>query len=169
MAMTFQQLVDLAYSAGCPADAAQTAAAIALAESSGNPRNHNAIPPDNSYGLWQINMLGKLGPERRALFGLTANEDLYDPQINARAMVGISKGCSNWRPWTTYTHGAYRKFLERVQNPPGASGDYAEPRGSADDGSAAVDGQPEPSFIESHKKEIIVAALILATAFVLTR
>ena len=47
-------------------------AAIGLAESVGNPRAHNpnASTGDNSYGLMQINMLGAMGPERRAAFGI---------------------------------------------------------------------------------------------------
>jgi hypothetical protein len=47
-----------------PADAV-VAVAIALAESGGNPAAHNPVPPDDSWGLWQINMRGHLGPVRR--------------------------------------------------------------------------------------------------------
>lgn len=110
--LSYGQLVALAQSAGCSSAAARIAAAIALAESSGNPGAHNPVPPDDSYGLWQINMLGRLGPERRAAFGLSANSQLLDPAVNARAMYAVSGGCRSWQPWTTYTHGAYRKFLE---------------------------------------------------------
>ena len=43
--------------------------AIALAESGGKSGAHNTTCPDNSYGLWQINMLDEpgymLGEERR--------------------------------------------------------------------------------------------------------
>ena len=103
---------DYASAAGCSADQARTAAAVAQAESGGNPRAHNAVPPDDSYGLWQINMLGPLGPARRAAFGISSNDALYDPATNARAMFQVSGGCSNFNPWTTYTHGTYRAFLQ---------------------------------------------------------
>lgn len=85
-----------------------TAIAIAIAESGGNTRAHNATPPDDSYGLWQINMLGGLGPERRSSLGLDSNEDLFDPEVNARAMFRISNQGTNWRPWTTYNGLRYR-------------------------------------------------------------
>jgi hypothetical protein len=96
------------------ADQIATATAIAWAESDLNPRAHNATPPDDSYGLWQINMLGGLGPARRTKFGLQSNEELYSPAVNAKAMASISLGGTNWQPWTTYTSGAYRQYLSRV-------------------------------------------------------
>jgi len=109
--LSYGSLVGLAQSAGCSRQAAEVAAAIAMAESSGNPDAYNPVGKDDSYGLWQINMLGRLGPERRAAFGLSSNRQLFDPATNARAMVAVSNGCSRWIPWTTYTSGAYRKFL----------------------------------------------------------
>jgi hypothetical protein len=93
-----------------PAEA-RTATAIALAESGGRPRAHNPKPPDDSYCLMQVNMLGPLGPERRARFHLRSNADLYDPATCMRAAYGISGGGSTWRPWTTYTRGDYRRYL----------------------------------------------------------
>lgn len=91
------------------------AVAIALAESGGNPQAHNSRPPDNSYGLWQINMLGALAAPRRKSFGITSNEQLYDPAINARAMMNISSNGSNFRPWTTFTSGAYIKHIQEAR------------------------------------------------------
>lgn len=89
------------------------AVAVALAESGGNTTSHNPVPPDNSYGLWQINMLGSMGPERRKQFGITSNDQLYDPNVNAKAMSALSSGGTNWKPWTTYTRGTYRAFMAR--------------------------------------------------------
>lgn len=101
----------LAVKAGLSAARAETASAIAMAESGGNPDSHNSKPPDDSYGLWQINMLSALGPSRRAIYGLKANTDLFDPATNARVMSAISQQGQNFGPWTTYTSGAYKKFL----------------------------------------------------------
>lgn len=92
------------------------AVAVALAESSGNPNSHNAKPPDDSYGLWQINMLGGLGPDRRAKFNLKSNNDLFDPSTNARVAYGIWRG-SGWKAWTTYTRGTYKKYYDGPTDP----------------------------------------------------
>lgn len=83
------------------------AVAIALAESGGNERAHNRVPPDNSYGLWQINMYQGLGVARRTQFNLTNDAELFDPDTNARAMMAISNGGTNWKPWTTYKGARY--------------------------------------------------------------
>lgn len=95
------------------------AVAIALAESGGNIYAHNAVPPDNSYGLWQINMLGSMGPARRKQFGLKSNTDLFNPTTNAKAAYAIAGGGKNFRPWSTYTSGAYLRYLSRANKAAG--------------------------------------------------
>jgi len=92
-----------------------TAVAVAMAESGGNTNAHNSTPPDDSYGLWQINMLGALGGPRRKQFGISSNQELFDPQKNANAAYMIWKG-SGWNAWTTYTNGAYKKFTDAAEN-----------------------------------------------------
>lgn len=98
--------------------------AIALGESGGNPRAHNTRPPDNSYGLWQINMYGSLGPARRREFGLSSNDQLFDPATNARAMIKILRS-QGVRAWSVYSNGTYLRHLSAalrgVENP-GAAG-----------------------------------------------
>jgi Lysozyme like domain len=101
--------------AGFSPEEAVTATAIALAESDGRPRAHNPNPPDDSYCLMQINMLGDLGPQRRAHYRLHSNTDLYDPATCMRVAYGISAEGSNWQPWTTYTRGTYRSYLARAK------------------------------------------------------
>lgn len=103
-----------AHAAGFRGDALTVAVAVALAESGGDPRAHNPKPPDDSYGLWQINMLGRLGPDRRARYGLTTNRDLFDPAVNARVAHAIAAGGRDWSPWATYTHGSYRRHLAKA-------------------------------------------------------
>src|SRR5262249_51150229 len=130
MALSPEQIAGYAIGAGC-ADP-RIPVAIALAEAGGNPWAHNPVPPDDAYGLWQENMIGKLGPQRRAQFGLTSNADLYDPATNARVMYALSNGCTRWIPWTTYTSGAYKRFLNvlpqvAVQPPDSGSGLPSEP------------------------------------------
>lgn len=118
------EIAHYARSAGVTgSDRVAIAVAVALAESGGNTTDHNPIPPDDSYGLWQINMLGSLGPDRRKQFHLTSNDQLYDPTINARAMAAISNGGTNWKPWKTYTSGKYRFYLPRGRVAAAGSGD----------------------------------------------
>jgi hypothetical protein len=97
--------------AGFTRGRAVTATAIALAESRGHVRAHNPVPPDDSYCLMQINMLGRLGPARRARFHLRSNTDLYDPATCMRAAYALSGGGADWSPWTTYTRGTYLRYL----------------------------------------------------------
>jgi hypothetical protein len=97
-------------------DEAVIATAIALAESSGNPRSHNATPPDDSFGLWQINMIGDLGPERRRQFGITRNEDLFDPLTNARAARNVfAASNTGFKPWSTFKHRRHEPHLGRAR------------------------------------------------------
>jgi hypothetical protein len=105
--------------------------AIALGESGGNTRAHNDNPAtgDNSYGLWQINMRGQLGPDRRREFGLSSNDQLFDPATNARAMVKILRS-QGVRAWSVFNHGTYLRHLSTalraVENPSGDTLPQAE-------------------------------------------
>lgn len=97
--LTPLQLAQLLQSAGFRGAALEEMVAIGLRESGGNPRAYNGKPPDNSYGLFQINMIGALGPDRRARFGLQSNEELFDPATNARVAFGLSSSGTNLSPW----------------------------------------------------------------------
>jgi hypothetical protein len=98
--------------AGKTGDDAVIAVAVALAESfEGDPKAYNGKGLDASYGLWQINMHGNLGPARRRQFGLSANEDLFNPVTNARAMREIHEE-QGWNAWGAFTDGRYRKYLD---------------------------------------------------------
>lgn len=83
------QIYQVAIAAGFPPSTAVKMVAIATKESAGNPNAFNGVAPDLSYGLWQINMIDKpgylLGAERRAQLGISSNDALFDPAVNARA------------------------------------------------------------------------------------
>lgn len=113
------QIAGAAKAAGFSGSNLAKAVAIALSESSGNAEAHNAVPPDNSYGLWQINMQGSMGPARRKQFGLKSNNDLFDPVTNAKAAYAIAGGGKNFRPWSTYTSGAYLRYMSRANKASG--------------------------------------------------
>lgn len=139
------QIEMYAQSAGLSADRARIAAAIAMAESSGgDTQAHNAVPPDDSYGLWQINMLGAMGPERRRKLGISSNAALYDPATNARAMAMISNKGANFSPWSTYSKPPYpyKEFLGGAGDATGAGFNWSDPFGTNpfDDGSAPLLG-----------------------------
>jgi hypothetical protein len=82
--------------AGGPGSVANLMAAIALAESGGNPRAHN---PSGATGLWQI--LGNPFPG-----------DAYDPATNARMAVAKYRS-QGLRAWEAYTNGSYRRYMTR--------------------------------------------------------
>jgi hypothetical protein len=109
------ELVELLYNAGFRSDRLKTAFAVAKAESSGRPKAYN--PPsnktgDDSYGIFQINMIGDLGPDRRQRYDLKRDEDLFDPARNASVAFEMSNKGKDWGAWTTYTGGKYKEFLK---------------------------------------------------------
>lgn len=75
--------------------------AVAKKESNGRPLayNGNRKTGDNSYGVFQINMLGSMGEDRREKFNLTYNKDLLDPWTNATIAFHMSAGGENWSSW----------------------------------------------------------------------
>lgn len=113
---TVGQLKELALSVGFNEKNASIAAAVAMGESGGNSSilNDNPKTGDLSYGLWQINMIGEMGPERKKQFGLSSYKDLYDPVTNARAAFKLSGG-SNFQPWSVYNEKTYLPFLKEAQ------------------------------------------------------
>lgn len=106
----------LARSAGFSTEQAVIMAAIAMAESGGRAKAHNdnRSTGDDSYGLWQINMIDRLGPERRRQFGISGNAALFDPTTNAKAArkVYLSQG---FGAWSVYKNGAYRQYLPEAR------------------------------------------------------
>jgi hypothetical protein len=115
------RLIEVLRAVGFKGDALRHAWAVAMKESTGNPEAHNqnTRTGDNSYGLFQINMIGKLGPARVEKYGLSSYEDLFDPYINARVAYQMSGGGADWGPWgigpNAYnggTTGSYHKWLQ---------------------------------------------------------
>lgn len=114
--MLSEEIGAYAYTAGVKDIANLTRAiAVAVAESGGNPNAHNTTAPDDSYGLWQINMRGDLGPDRRSKLGISSDSQLFDPAINARAMFMISGGGKNWGAWSTFGGLRFYAALPRAE------------------------------------------------------
>lgn len=108
---------------GSPKEAALMTA-IAMAESRGkqDAHNTNAQTGDNSYGWWQINMIGDMGPARRQQFGLRSNEQLFDPMTNARAAIQVLRS-QGLGAWGAYRNGSYKQFLTQAERAMASYGD----------------------------------------------
>ncbi len=115
-AISKKQLAQMLRQAGFPEKDIPTMIGIAGGESSFIPTRHNpnANTGDNSYGLFQINMLGAMGPERRRQFGIESNDELFDPATNIRAAKSIydSQGLG---AWTVYDNKTYRNFMPTAE------------------------------------------------------
>ena len=61
--------------------------------------NGNRNTGDSSYGIFQINMLGNLGIDRKEKFDLRSNVLLFDPVINAEITYYMTKGGTDWSSW----------------------------------------------------------------------
>lgn len=105
--LTDNQLIEVLKSVGFKGNSLRTAWAIVKRESGGRPVafNGNRNTGDSSYGLFQINMIGDLGPSRRATFGLKSNNELFNPYTNARAAYHMSAGGRNWSAWDIDSNG----------------------------------------------------------------
>lgn len=119
--LTDIELVWLLEAVGFEGQDLKEAWAIAKKESNGRPLafNGNKLTGDNSYGIFQINMINTLGEDRRTKFDLDHNADLFNPVKNAQIAMHMSNGGSDWTSWHigkdayTSTSGKhYAKFKE---------------------------------------------------------
>lgn len=91
---TYSQLESIWTQGGGSSAMAPIMAAIALAESSGNP---SAIGPGGSWGLWQI---------QPQAWGFSQTTDPVTQAQDANSVLS-QQGLS---AWTTYTNGAYKQY-----------------------------------------------------------
>lgn len=110
--LSIGDMKQLAVRAGFQGEAANDMAAIAMAESRGNPMAHNDKYPDDSYGITQINALAH---------GQAAKEALGNPQRAMELAFKISKGGTDFAAWSAYKSGAYREHLAAAQAATGAA------------------------------------------------
>ena len=100
-AFTDEELVKMLSTIGFEGKALKVAWAVVKKESNGRPLafNGNVKTGDNSYGIFQINMIGGLGVARRDKFDLDSNKDLFDPVVNAQIAFHMSNEGSDWSSW----------------------------------------------------------------------
>lgn len=113
-------LKELLVTVGFEGKALRTAWAIAKRESSGRPMayNGNRKTGDSSYGIFQINMLGDLGVDRKEKFNLKSNVLLFDPVINAEITYYMTNGGTDWSSWKGLNAPAkvyYMKYTEATK------------------------------------------------------
>jgi len=95
------ELVTMLQAVGFKGQSLKYAWAVAMKESHGNALdyNGNVHTGDNSYGLFQINMLGSMGADRRTYFGLAYNAQLLNPVTNAQIAYHMSNAGKDWSAW----------------------------------------------------------------------
>lgn len=140
---TYAQLEGLWIANGGNRAVAPLAAAIAMAESSGNAKVTSANPDGGiNVGLWQLDTKGKGAGHTVA--------QLQDPATNAALAVKGSSNGTNWSAWATFASGAYRRFMSGSTTPDmnvpgggkaGASGGSGDPGGAGPDCAFSIGGQ----------------------------
>ena len=113
--LTDEELVDMLRYVGFEGKALRSACAIAKAESNGRPFafNGNAATGDSSYGVFQINMLGELGSDRRKKFELDSNAELLNPVVNAQIALHMTKGGKDWSSWSSVNGTRYQEWYNK--------------------------------------------------------
>jgi murein DD-endopeptidase MepM/ murein hydrolase activator NlpD len=111
-----QRIMQAARGAGFQGEDLIRMTAVAMAESGGDLRalNNNPGTGDLSYGAWQVNMRGQMGPDRRRQFGLASNEALFDLNTNARVARSIfdSQGIT---AWGAFTDGRFQQYMGQAR------------------------------------------------------
>ena len=112
--LTDEELLLLLKTVGFEGSSLKKAWSIAKRESNGRPLayNGNRKTGDSSYGIFQINMIGNLGPERLEKFDLKSNKELFDPVTNAEITYYMTDGGSDWSAWKGMTPKAKEWLLQ---------------------------------------------------------
>lgn len=103
--LTDRELKQLLHAVGFRGEGLKKAWAVAKKESNGRPLafNGNTKTGDTSFGIFQINMIGMLGPDRREKYGINFSSELLNPVINAQVAYHMSAGGTNWIAWKGMT------------------------------------------------------------------
>ena len=113
--LTDSELIKLLKAVGFEGKALKTAWAVAKTESNARPLayNGNRNTGDSSYGIFQINMLGQLGIDRKEKFELRSNILLFDPVVNAEITYHMTQGGEDWSSWSSVKTGAIKKWINK--------------------------------------------------------
>jgi hypothetical protein len=99
--LTGKELAELLTLVGFEGKSHKIAWALVMRESTARPKAHNdnTRTGDNSHGLFQINMIGSLGADRRDKFDLSSNDELFNPLRNAEIAYHMSGRGSDFGAW----------------------------------------------------------------------
>lgn len=99
--LTGKELAELLSLVGFEGKSHKIAWALVMRESTARPKAHNGNSGtgDNSHGLFQINMIGSLGADRREKFDLASNDELFNPLRNAEIAYHMSGRGSDFGAW----------------------------------------------------------------------
>lgn len=99
--LTGKELAELLSLVGFEGKSHKIAWALVMRESTARPKAHNGNSGtgDNSHGLFQINMIGSLGADRRDKFDLASNDELFNPLRNAEIAYHMSGRGSDFGAW----------------------------------------------------------------------
>lgn len=108
-------LIKMLKAVGFTGKGLRTAWAVAKTESNGRPFafNGNSKTGDSSYGIFQINMIGNLGPDRRVKFNLSSNAELFSPVKNAQIAFHMTNGGKNWSAWKNAKPAKYQRWMKK--------------------------------------------------------
>lgn len=126
--LTDLQIATYARRAGFTGNALRTIIAVVLAESGGDPDNVGDESLANatwgpSIGLSQVRSLRNqtnTGQARDA-------SRLADPLFNLKSAFAISAGGTNFKPWSMFTNGGYKTYLDRATTAIAGVGTGADP------------------------------------------
>jgi len=117
--LTGKELAELLTLVGFEGKSHKIAWAIVMRESTARPKAHNGNTRtgDNSHGLFQINMIGSLGADRRDKFDLSSNDELFNPLRNAEIAYHMSGRGSDFGAWgigpNAYRQGAGESTISK--------------------------------------------------------
>ena len=105
VSLTDLELKELLSLVGFKGEDLVVAWAVAKKESNGRPLafNGNHKTGDSSYGMFQINMIDDLGPDRRTKFDIESNAELFNPVKNAEIVFYMTNGGEDWSSWKGIT------------------------------------------------------------------
>lgn len=137
--LSMAQMEAYARGAGFAGNDVIIAGAVGMAESSGRTDAINFVP---CVGIWQINV--RAHPEYTI-------DQMKDPGNNARAAYAVFKS-QGWRAWSTYTSGAYKRYLASATKASGSS---------ATAGIGDLGGAPNPVAVGTNLGTIIKAVNVI--------
>lgn len=125
-------MASICIAVGFRGEALVKALAVAKAESDFDAHAMNYAAASGKWGpavgLFQVRVLVR--PPRSGMDSRRDRDAMRDPVNNARFAYDLSGGGKNWRPWSAYTNGAYRQYMDEARQWALAPAAHANPKGA---------------------------------------